>query len=147
MKANKSTIIKVAVAVVLAVVVFFVIRYAAKKFKESAGDRKAARNLAAQAAEFEKAGLAPAQLTSSQCMSIAERVYDSMHWYNDDEEKARDAILSIPTAADYFGVKSAFQSEYGKDMFAYIDDYMSGDKEFIEMKAHLTKIGLPESAW
>lgn len=156
MKFNKSTIIKIAVAVALAVVAFFVVKYLVKKGKERAEDRKKAKNQAQLIVELENNGAAKPELTTSQVQSIATDIHDGIDGLGTDEKKVVDAIKSIPTAIDYITVSKYYTEKFGDDMWKDIKDDIDEPTDSIwndstdawawgEIVSHLNKISVPEN--
>lgn len=144
MKNNwKKYAIIAAVAVVLAIAAWFIF----KKIKRSADDRKKQREYGNIAADIARATGKESQLTSTQTSTLAGMVNDAVKGLGTDEDKLIRAIKSIPTAADYFLVKQAYQSEFDADMWDDItDDLTTDDGDYGQIVAHLNLIGVPPTA-
>lgn len=158
MKLNKRTIIIIAVSVVLAVVLFFVIRRVVK----NKTNRERIRDNAQTIAQLEQAGGRSMELTDAEQSHIAELVYDAIDGVGTKERQLVGAIESIPTAADYLAVKSAYAQEYKADMYDDIADDVEpngsvldtlfdagGDEDdriiWGRINAHLNLIAVPEN--
>lgn len=158
MKFNKSTIIKIAVAVALAVVVSFVVKYLIKKGKERKENDRRRDDYAQMAAALANAQDNPPQLTTERCKNIAQNIkraqYDedlNTPWaiaagWGTNEKLMKSSFEAIPTAADYLNVKAAYQEEYSSDMWTDVQgEYSDGDSDLLVLEKHLTKIAVPEN--
>lgn len=158
MKKNTKTIILIAAAVVLSLVIFLLVRRIVKR----AGNREKIRDNAQTIAQLEQAGGRTAELTDSQQATIATEVYEALDGWGTDEQKLLRAIKSIPTAADYLAVKNAYTKEYERDMYEDILDDLEplgsftdvtfgvgGEDDdrvvFGRIDAHLNSIAVPEN--
>lgn len=118
MKLGRKTIIIIAVGIVVAIVLFIVIR----KIVKNNTNRERIRNNAQTIVELEQNGAKPEQLSESQQSHIADVVHDAVDGVGTKESQLVNALESIPTAADYFAVKRAYDKAYGADMFQDIAD-------------------------
>lgn len=158
MTKQTKTIVIIAVAVVLAVVLFFIVRRLIKK----AGNREAIRTNAQTIVQIENAGGKSAELTDSDHKRIADSVYKATNGVGTDESALVAAIESIPTAADYLKVKNAYLAEYESDMYKDIADDVEPSGSFLDtlfdaggndddrivwgrINAHLNLIAVPEN--
>lgn len=158
MTKQTKTIVIIAVAVVLAVVVFFVVR----RFVKKAGNREAIRTNAQTIVQIEKAGGKSAELTDSDHKRIADSVYKAIHGVGTDESALVAAIESIPTAADYLKVKNAYLAGYKSDIYKDIADDVEPSGSVLDtlfdaggddddrivwgrINAHLNLIAVPEN--
>lgn len=158
MTKQTKTIVIIAIAVVLAVVVFFVVR----RFVKKAGNREAIRTNAQTIVQIENAGGKSAELTDSDHKRIADSIYKAIYGVGTDEGALVAAIESIPTAADYLKVKNAYLAEYEGDMYKDIADDVEPSGSFLDtlfdaggddddrivwgrINAHLNLIAVPEN--
>lgn len=158
MTKQTKTIVIIAVAVVLAVIVFFVVRRLVKK----AGNREAIRSNAQTIVQIEQAGGKSAELTEIDRARIADAIFESIDGAGTDESALVAAIESIPTAADYLEVKNVYQKQYESDMYKDIADDVEPSGSFLDtlfdaggddddrivwgrINAHLNLIAVPEN--
>ena len=158
MKLNKKTIVIVAVAVVLAVVLFFIIR----KIVKNKSNRDRIRDNAQTIAELERASGRSMELSDAEQSHIAELIHDAIDGVGTKERQLANAIESIPTAADYLAIKNAYAKEYESDMYDDIADDVEpngsaldsifgagGDEDdriiWGRINAHLNLISVPEN--
>ena len=158
MTKQTKTILIIAVAVVLAMVVFFVVR----RFGKKAGNREAIRTNAQTIVQIENAGGKSAELTDSDHKRIADSIYKAIDGVGTDESALVAAIESIPTAADYLKVKNAYLEEYESDMYKDIADDIEPSGSILDtlfdaggddddrivwgrINAHLNLIAVPEN--
>jgi len=67
-------------------------------------------------------------LTVSSTNQLIQKILQSHHWYNDDEEQMTSALKSIKYKTQFSWLVDNFQKQTGEDLIAWLRNYYS-DKE------------------
>lgn len=161
-KFAKDNWLKAVIAIVVAIVLYFVIRKAIEKIREGSDNRRARKEAAQMSVAIVNAGGKAAELSAAQHKAIAQQINNAIKGPGTNEEELAAAIKSIPTAADYYMVKSKYFDEYEADMWDEIRDdiakggsflnYLPGFQLFAdndavfygELTTYLTRLGVTE---
>ena len=154
----KDNWLKAVIAIVAAVVLYFVVKKAIKSIRSGSENRQARREYADMSVQIENAGGNKSRLTSTQVASIAAKVYNAVDGPGTDNRALVSAIKEIPTASDYYKVKAEYLGKYNEDMWKAIlddlddgttfvfsdlwDDY-SDSYTFGQINSHLALIAVP----
>lgn len=126
-KFAKDNWLKAVIAIVVAVVLYFVAKKAIKSIRSGSENRQARREYANMSVEIENAGGHKSRLTSTQVSNIAAKVYNAVDGPGTDNRALVSAIKEIPTASDYYKVKAEYLGKYNEDMWqAILDDLDDG---------------------
>lgn len=77
--------------------------------------------------------------TISTTNQLIDKILDSHHWYNDDEEKMVSALKSVKYKTQYSWLVDKFQQRTGEDLTAWLRNYFS-DKELETPFNYLTRL-------
>lgn len=161
-KFAKDNWLKAVIAIVVAIVLYFVIRKAIEKIREGSDNRRARKEAAQMSVAIVNAGGKKPELSAAQHKAIAQQINNAIKGAGTKEEELAAAIKSIPTAADYYRVKSEYFDEYEADMWDEIRDdiakggsflnYLPGFQLFAdndavfygELTTYLTRLGVTE---
>lgn len=146
----KTNWLKITIGIVVVVVVYYLVR----KLKQNSDDRAARNEYVRTSQAIQNAGGRSAQLTTTQAANVAKRIGDALvmesTWYNPVtwggtyEEELLLAYKAIPTAADYYNVKAAFQTKYSADMWdETVRDLTINDEWYGQIDSYLNLIALP----
>lgn len=127
----KDNWLKAVIAIVVAVVLYFVVKKAIKSIRSGSENRQARREYADMSVQIENAGGKRSQLTSTQVASIAAKVYNAVDGPGTDNRALVSAIKEIPTASDYYKVKSEYLGKYNEDMWKAILDDLDDGSSFV----------------
>lgn len=64
-------------------------------------------------------------LTDTAAKNFAKYLYDSAHWYGDDEERIYNAFRNMPTQAAVTSLSRAFSKYYKKDLYFWLKSVLS----------------------
>lgn len=67
-------------------------------------------------------------LTPKAAADFAEFLYNSAHWYGDDEERIYNTFRQMKTRSMVTSIAIAFNKKYGKDMYYWLKDVLSSSE-------------------
>jgi hypothetical protein len=68
-----------------------------------------------------------ATISDAKADEYAQTIYNSHHWYGDDEEKVTAIFRSLISRADVSLIANKFYQKYGQDLYEYLRSFMESN--------------------
>lgn len=77
--------------------------------------------------KYYAANKSKASITEAKAQEYADTIYNSHHWYGDDEEKVTAIFRSLISRADVSLIANKFYQKYGQDLYEYMVSFMESN--------------------